>query len=422
MSPTEHSLMDGKHSADASVLNDMKDTSGMGEPTPQTHLLAEAQGFLESMASDKNAHQALDRAGGLEPRLRAISDEIEQSGTYTHTAEELQFGARLAWRNSNRCIGRHLWRSLEVRDLRSLHTEDDAAEAITGALKRHLKDAFNGGRIKSIISVFAPRRSDGSDAIRIANHQLTRYAGFRLEDGRVLGDPDSLALTDACLAQGWKPSAQTPFTPLPWQFILEGQRTQIQEVFKERPDLFQEVHLTHPEMPGFEALNLKWYAVPLLADMAMKIGGIVYPFAPFNGYYMGTEIGARNLADQHRYNVLPSVAKVMGLDDSSNRTLWRDRALVELNRAVLHSFDQAGITVGDHHALGEQFEAFCKAEARKDRDVKGDWSWLSPPISASQSPQFHREFDNEVVQHTNFFYQHSDSKPTEKSSGCPFHL
>jgi nitric-oxide synthase len=422
MSPTEHSLMDGKHSSDASVLNDMKDTSGMGQSTPQTHLLAEAQGFLESMASDKNAHQALDRAGGIESRLREISDEIEQSGTYTHTAEELQFGARLAWRNSNRCIGRHLWRSLEVRDLRSLHTEDDAAEAITGALKRHLKDAFNGGRIKSIISVFAPRRSDGSDAVRIANHQLTRYAGFRLENGRVLGDPDSLALTDACLAQGWKPSAQTPFTPLPWQFILDGQRTQIQEVFKERPDLFQEVHLTHPEMPGFEALNLKWYAVPLLADMAMKIGGIVYPFAPFNGYYMGTEIGARNLADQHRYNVLPSVAKVMGLDDSSNRTLWRDRALVELNRAVLHSFDQAGITVGDHHALGEQFEAFCKAEARKDRDVKGDWSWLSPPISASQSPQFHREFDNEVVQHTNFFYQHSDSKPTEKSSGCPFHL
>ena len=422
MSPTEHSLMDGKHSADASVLNDMKDTSGMGEPTPQTHLLAEAQGFLESMASDKNAHQALDRAGGLESRLRAISDEIEQSGTYTHTAEELQFGARLAWRNSNRCIGRHLWRSLEVRDLRSLHTEDDAAEAITGELKRHLKDAFNGGRIKSIISVFAPRSSEGSDAVRIAYHQLTRYAGFRLEDGRVLGDPDSLPLTDACLAQGWKPSAQTPFTPLPWQFILEGQRTPIQEVFKEHPDLFQEVHLTHPEIPGFAALNLKWYAVPLLADMAMKIGGVVYPFAPFNGYYMGTEIGARNLADQHRYNVLPSVAQVMGLDDSSNRTLWRDRALMELNRAVLHSFDEAGITVGDHHALGEQFEAFCKAEARKDRDVKGDWSWLSPPISASQSPQFHREFDNEVVQHTNFFYQHSDSKPTEKSSGCPFHL
>lgn len=388
-------------------------------------LYSEAEAFVVSMAEDNKACHSLKRAGGMESRLRAISAEIENTGIYTHTAEELQFGARLAWRNSNRCIGRHLWRSLEVRDLRGLNSLENPEEAITESLKTHLKDAFNGGRIKSIISVFAPRRPDGSDAVRIANHQLTRYAGFRLADGKILGDPHSVELTDQCLAQGWRPLEQTAFTPLPWQFVIEGKRTPIREVFGRNPDLFQEVTLTHPEISGFEGLGLKWYAVPLLSDMAMKIGGLIYPFAPFNGFYMGTEIGARNLADQDRYNALPAVAGLLELDTTTNRSLWRDRAMVELNRAVLHSFDQAGITIGDHHALGEQFEAFCQAESRKERDVKGDWSWLSPPMSASQTPQFHRSFDNEVVQHTNFFYQSPEMeplKPTKKSGGCPFHL
>jgi len=209
---------------------------------------------------------------------------------------------------------------------------------------------------------------------------------------------------------------------LPWQFIIEGERTPIIDVFEEQPELFQEVHLTHPEIPGFQSLDLKWYAVPLLSDMAMKIGGIVYPFAPFNGFYMGTEIGARNLSDKDRYNALPAVAEIMGMDTSSNRSLWLDRALVELNRAVLYSFDLAGITIGDHHTLGEQFEAFCQAESRKNREVKGDWSWLVPPMSGSLTPQFHRSYDNEVVRHTNFFYQEPNAPKKNKASGCPFHL
>ena len=67
----------------------------------------------------------------------------------------------------------------------------------------------------------------------------------------------------------------------------------------------------------------------------LEIGGIMYTAAPFNGWYMGTEIGARNLADEGRYNKLPLIAKLMGQDTSSETTLWRDRALVELNRRPL---------------------------------------------------------------------------------------
>jgi len=396
--------------------------------TAGADLWQEAKAFISCIAEDKKASLLLERAGGMQRRLASIAAEIEETGTYSHTSDELQFGARLAWRNSNRCIGRHLWRSLEVRDFRDIPPADLTEGFVSDALKTHLEDAFNGGRIKSIISVFPPRRVDGSDPVRMANHQLTRYAGFRSTDGGIVGDPHSVQLTDQCLGQGWMPVNRTQFTPLPWQFIIEGQKTSIQDVFEKQPELFQEVKLTHPEVAGIAALNLKWYAVPLLSDMAMKIGGIVYPFAPFNGFYMGTEIGARNLADQNRYNVLPDVAEALGLDVTSNRSLWRDRAMVELNRSVLHSFDEAGITIGDHHALGEQFEAFCQSESRKGRDVKGDWSWLSPPMSASQTPQFHRDFDNDLVQHTNFFYQHHeseqplDAKPSKKSGGCPFHL
>ena len=45
---------------------------------------------------------------------------------------------------------------------------------------------------------------------------------------------------------------------------------------------------------------------------------------------MGTEIGARDLGDEARYNRLPAIAHRLGLDLSSPQSLWRDRALLEL--------------------------------------------------------------------------------------------
>ncbi len=400
------------------------------ESSPSEKLQEEARQFVQEMAEDSRSGKLLMKAGGVESRWAQIASEIQTTGTYIHTKQELEFGARLAWRNSNRCIGRHFWRSLEVRDCRSIHTDVDPEIGIQSALTDHLKDAFNEGRIRSLISIFAPRRVDGFDPVRIRNHQLTRYAGFRDKDGSILGDPHSESITSSCLQSGWNPSEKTAFTALPWQFVLNGKMTPLSDVFENHPERLHEVELTHPESADFANLKLRWYAVPLLADMALKIGGVVYPFAPFNGFYMGTEIGARNLADKDRYNVLPNVARIFGLDVSDNRTLWRDRALVELNRAVLHSFDVAGVTVGDHHQLGAQFEAFCQAESKAGRELTGDWSWLNPPMAASQTPQFHREFSNEVVPHTNFFYQEGPEKDggdlkkenAKPKGSCPFHL
>lgn len=42
----------------------------------------------------------------MNKRIQEIEHEISQTGTYTHTTDELEYGAKVAWRNSNRCIGR----------------------------------------------------------------------------------------------------------------------------------------------------------------------------------------------------------------------------------------------------------------------------------------------------------------------------
>jgi nitric-oxide synthase len=109
---------------------------------------------------------------------------------------------------------------------------------------------------------------------------------------------------------------------------------------------------------------------------------------------MGTEIGARNLADWDRYDLVPEVARRLGLDTSTNRSLWRDRALVELNIAVLHSFDKAGVTITDHHTESERFLIHLTKEERAGRITPADWTWIVPPMSASQTPVFHRYYDD----------------------------
>ena len=97
-------------------------------------------------------HAENPQAGPAGPRLDAVRREIDLTGTYWHTPEELAFGARVAWRNNARCIGRLYWRSLQVRDLRTVVD----AEGVAGHCVEHLRSAHNGGKIRAMISVFAP--------------------------------------------------------------------------------------------------------------------------------------------------------------------------------------------------------------------------------------------------------------------------
>ncbi len=303
-------------------------------------------------------------------------------------SESLQQMARLAWRNNARCIGRLFWNSLHLFDARGARGASEVFEACV----EHLRYATGQGKIRAAITVFAEAEAD-EVGMRIWNRQLIRYAGYRAADGKVLGDPEQVAFTERLRELGWVPPRErSAFDVLPLAIACPGESVRLFTLPKEA---VLEVPMVHPEFAWFGELGLKWHAVPAVSDMALVGGGHRFPAAPFSGYFMGTEIGSRNFGDEGRYNVLPRIAERMGLDCKSRAMLWKDRALVEINTAVLHSFREAGVTIVDHHTGSAQFMEHVAKEEACGREVPGDWSWLVPPLSGSICPVFHRYYGAE---------------------------
>ncbi|CAL9663819.1 nitric oxide synthase oxygenase [Saccharothrix sp. NPDC042600] len=292
-----------------------------------------AEGFLRMF------HIAHPEAGPVGPRLAEVRDEIAETGTYRHTTAELSYGTRIALRDSGWCTSGVPWRRLKVRDLRGYRN----AAAVAGECVEHLRLATNGGEVRPLVTVFAPDTPTAPGPC-IWNEQLVRYAGYA--DGT--GDRRYAAFTDAVQGMGWRPPERPgrfDVLPLVVETAHEGPK-----LFTIPPDVVHEVCLEHPELPWFGSLGLRWHAVPLITNMKLCIGGVTYPAAPFNTWFVGSEVGTRSLADEGGYGAARPVAEALGLDTSAERTLWRDRAVVELNRAVLHSFDLAEVTITDHHA------------------------------------------------------------------------
>jgi nitric-oxide synthase, bacterial len=342
-------------------------------------LLARAECFLAQF------HAENPGSGSFHDRMRQVRRDIAAAGTYRHTEAELTFAARLAWRNSSRCIGRLYWRSLRVRDRRQVSSAAEvAAECIA-----HLRAATNGGRIRPLITVFAPDRP-GRPGPRILSPQLVRYAGYSDGGAGGIGDPANVAITRLATDLGWPGGEERgQFDLLP----LIVQEAGAAPSWHELPaDAVLEVPLLHPDLDWFASLGLRWHAVPVISDMQLEAGGICYPAAPFNGWYMCTEIGSRNLGDAARYNQLPAVAARMGLKISDDRTLWKDRAVTELNLAVLHSFSSAGVTITDHHTESVRFLKHLELEERGGRACPADWTWIVPPTASSTTPVFHRYY------------------------------
>lgn len=376
-------------------------------PSP-SDLFQKASDFLHSYFEENQLQY-------LPQRLEQVQAEIIEDGTYLLTEEELAYGAKVAWRNSNRCIGRLFWKSLKVRDRRTIST----AEAIFADLMEHLDFATNGGKIRSTVSIY-PAANSQTGEIRILNKQLIRFAGYRLGNGQILGDPDSLEFTKFCQDMGWE-SAGTAFDILP--IVIQ--------VDKEEPRWFSipeekvlRVPISHPQYTWLEDMQIQWYAVPVISDMRLEIGGLDFTCAPFNGWYMLTEIAVRNLADSQRYNLLPQLAEKIGLDTKHPRTLWKDKASLVLQEAVLYSFQEKGVTLVDHHTASEQFLEFCKVEESKGRKVQAEWAWIVPPAAGSTMGVFHKDWENQILS-PNFFYQEFPRKiqprREERTTGCPFH-
>jgi len=328
-------------------------------------------------------HQELDwDKTKLATRQAAAIETIESGHPWQPSFEELEHGARVAWRNNARCIGRLFWESLEVRDKRDLLEPDAVAED----LHQHIRQATNKGKIKPLISIYAPEDEQGAQ-LRIWNHQLFGYAGYgKQADGTYLGDPKHEEFTRLAQEMGWRGQG-TDFDLLPWIIQKRGEAARLYDPPEES---CLEVPLRHPSLEWFADLGLRWYSVPILSDMNLRLGGLNFRAAPFNGWYMGTEIGSRDLGDVDRYNLLPVIADKMGLRDNKAEALWKDRALVELNEAVLHSYSEDGVRIVDHHRASSEFMRFVEKEQANKRLVSGNWSWLVPPMSGSATEIFHR--------------------------------
>ncbi len=374
-------------------------------------LLDEAHRFLSLF------HQETNQEDAFSHRWQEVEEAIRTRGTYEHTRAELEHGSRVAWRNSVRCVGRHYWHSLQLIDCRHVDEFGETCDMIC----HYLREATHGGRIRPTILVFPPV-APGRGPMRIWNEQLIRYAGYVRPDGSVQGDPRQSEITAVIRELGWQGGPGTPFDVLPLVIQLPDSAPRL---FELPADTVLEVPLEHPDYPAFADLGLKWHALPSICSLRLEIGGIHYTCAPFNGWYMGAEIGARNLSDVNRYNLLPAMARVMGLDTRHERSLWRDRALVELNAAVLHSYEKAGVKMVDHHTVSDHFLRFEEREARCGRDTQAEWTWVVPPLSGSASPLFQHPFENQELT-PNFFYQDPPWGTAHRheeaaARGCPFH-
>lgn len=369
---------------------------------PLPPVLAEAGEFLRICRREKGP-------GILPPeRVTEIARQVRATGTYRHSPAELRYGAQLAWRNALDCVGKGAWQKLIVRDARAAVTADEVFDACLG----HLRSSTNGGRIRPVLTVMSPQDPAGQ-GIRIWNGQLIRYAGYRAADGSVVGDGGTVRFTQAVRSLGWTGNG-SPFDVLPVVIQSPGDRPRWYRI---PLDAVMEVPITHPDLPWFADLGLRWYAHPAISNQLLRIGGISYPAAPFSGWYTSTEIAAQNLADPGRYNVLPKIAQRMGLDMSSSRTLWRDSALTELMRAVMHSYDKAGVTIIDHHFAGAAFARHQRHENAAGRPTYARWSTLISVTGAYSHPVSRDSCTEEVVL-PNFFSQPVLGDAGAAEAGC----
>lgn len=349
------------------------------EPEIPDHPVRQAEALLEEYYEEVGATTVFGQ------RWQQVMEDFQEHGTYTPTLQELAHLTKVAWRNSGKCLGRMNWEGLAVRDRRHVPSEKEMFAAIFD----HIDFATNAGNIRPTITIFGPQTVDGLGP-RIWNPNLIGYAGYRTETGAIMGDAANVELTEVAMALGWAPpEIRTRFDVLPIIVQMHSESAPVWEAIPRK--LVLEVPLMHPDLEWFAELGLKWHVLPSPSSMVLDLGGVRFAAAPFSGWYVGSEIAAGCLGDTGRYDVLPKIARKLGLETTDDRTLWRDRALVELNVAVLHSFRDAGITISDHHSASRAFDQFEQAEEAAGRSVEARWNWLTPPISGVTGTAFQRD-------------------------------
>lgn len=341
-------------------------------------LMNDAHDFIDLVYTELGKSQS-----EITYRKDEVASEIELTGTYKHTYEELEYGCKLAWRNNLHCIGKLYWNMLKVFDKRHLVTEKDIFDAIVN----HCAYATNKGQIISTVTIFSQKTDDATE-IRIWNPQIIRYAGYKQEDGTIIGDPEHVEITEEILKLGWvsNKNKHGMFDVLPIVIQIGNNKPQFFDLPKE---VILDVPIVHPRNKNLSKLGLKWHALPAITNMYFNIGGIIYTAAPFNGWYMNTEI-VQNFGNHNRYNLLPQIATVLDIPMiSEEKGLWQDIAYAELSLAIYHSYKKAGVKMVDHHTASKKFAHYVNTETRHGRIVPAKISWVLPPSASSLLDVYH---------------------------------
>ena len=184
--------------------------------TSEETLIREAVEFIELYYHER--YDEMKDADGFmtkEERIKSVLKSIEKTGTYEHTFDELQHGARVAWRNAPKCSNRKYWQNLKLIDCRGVTSNKGMYDCCVD----HLTKAMSCGSSEAYISVFRQAKQGTVDGSRIWNDQLLQYAAYMDEDGNVTGDPKNLRFTQMLGERfGWKgpkSGEQGPYDYLP---------------------------------------------------------------------------------------------------------------------------------------------------------------------------------------------------------------
>ena len=245
------------------------------------HVLRE-EGLYDSEETFQNRLDQVQgeiKAGSVKGVIRKDHLYANVAGAWTQTHQELEFGIRRAWRNSRKCIMRSHCEELKLCDLRGVTSSID----MVTELVKGVSVAFNGGNVQPTVFVFPPRSTNGRGPM-IWNHQVLQFAGYRLDEETVLGDPMSVEITNAMIELGWQPpEPRSRWDVLPLVAMAEGDLPAMIEL---PADLRKLVNIRHPKYSTeFEILDLKWVAFPALTRLGFDIGGVQYTAAPFIGWY-----------------------------------------------------------------------------------------------------------------------------------------
>lgn len=198
--------------------------------------------------------------------------------SWTQTPQELEFGIRLARRNSRKCIMRSHCEELQLCDQRKTTTSAEMATELISAMS----EALDAGSIRPTAFVSPPRTANRTGPM-IWKNRILQFGGYEAE-GSVVGDPARVELTKAMVELGWKPpESRSRWDLLPVVAMAERDRPALIEV---PASISKLVVIRHPQFAtAFEDLNLKWVPVPPLTRLGFDIGDVQYTAAPFIEWY-----------------------------------------------------------------------------------------------------------------------------------------